>query len=99
MHYIHTDQLGSWCMITDEYGNVEEEQNFDAWGRRRNPTTGQYYAPGTEPFCIFDRGFTGHEHIDEFALINMNGRMYDPYIGTAHSPQNLHPKFPCKGID
>ena len=27
---------------------------------------------------MFDRGFTGHEHISAFGLINMNGRCYDP---------------------
>ena len=29
----------------------------------------------------FDRGYTLHEHYDEFGLINMNGRLYDPAIG------------------
>lgn len=28
-----------------------------------------------------DRGFTTAEHLDEFGLINMNGRMYDPAVG------------------
>jgi RHS repeat-associated protein len=27
------------------------------------------------------RGFTGHEHLDEFALIHMNGRAYDYNLG------------------
>ena len=30
---------------------------------------------------ITDRGFTGHEHLDIFRLINMNGRLYDPVTG------------------
>lgn len=34
----------------------------------------------------FDRGFTGHEHITGFGLINMNGRCYDPVIGRMLSP-------------
>lgn len=29
----------------------------------------------------FDRGYTLHEHYDEFGLINMNGRLYDPLVG------------------
>jgi len=28
-----------------------------------------------------DRGFTGHEHLDELGLIHMNGRIYDPLLG------------------
>ena len=31
--------------------------------------------------AITKRGFTGHEHISEFNLIHMNGRVYDPVIG------------------
>jgi RHS repeat-associated protein len=34
------------------------------------------------------RGFTGHEHLDNFALINMNGRLYDPMLGRMLSPDN-----------
>ena len=31
---------------------------------------------------MFDRGFTGHEHLVAFGLINMNGRIYDPVISS-----------------
>ncbi len=34
------------------------------------------------------RGYTGHEHLPEFNLINMNGRMYDPLIARMLSPDN-----------
>jgi RHS repeat-associated protein len=32
------------------------------------------------------RGYTGHEHLNQFNLINMNGRMYDPVLGRMLSP-------------
>jgi RHS repeat-associated protein len=48
-------------------------------GRRRNPTTWTYTSV-PQPVLI-DRGFTGHEHYDNFGLIDMNGRMYDPVLG------------------
>ncbi len=32
------------------------------------------------------RGFTGHEHIDLFDLVNMDGRVYDPRLGRFLSP-------------
>ena len=38
---------------------------------------------------LFDRGFTGHEHLDAFELINMNGRVYDPMLGRMLSPDNF----------
>ncbi|WP_262512404.1 RHS repeat protein [Dyadobacter luteus] len=34
------------------------------------------------------RGYTGHEMLDQFGLINMNGRMYDPVLGRMLSPAN-----------
>ena len=37
---------------------------------------------------LFDRGYTGHEHLEEFNLINMNGRVYDPLLGRFMSPDN-----------
>jgi len=36
----------------------------------------------------FDRGYTGQEQMAGFALINMNGRMYDPYLQRFLSPDN-----------
>ncbi len=35
---------------------------------------------------LFDRGYTGHEHMCGFGLINMNGRLYDPYLQRFLSP-------------
>jgi RHS repeat-associated protein len=34
------------------------------------------------------RGYTGHEHLDQFGLINMNGRLYDPVLRRMLSPDN-----------
>jgi len=34
------------------------------------------------------RGFTGHEHVEPFTLINMNGRLYDPLNGRMLSADN-----------
>jgi RHS repeat-associated protein len=63
---------------------VTEEQNFDAWGRRRNPSNWTY--TNVSKPVITDRGYTGHEQLDQFNLINMNGRVYDPLIGRMLSP-------------
>ena len=70
-YYILSDHLGSYNVITDETGvKLSEggELSFDAWGKRRNPTTWQTYQT-TPSSSIFDRGFTGHEHLDDFGLI------------------------------
>jgi RHS repeat-associated protein len=57
------------------------------WGRRRNGTNWLDYENINTPFTsLYKRGYTGHEHIDAFGLINMNGRMYDPRLGRFLSP-------------
>ncbi|PKP47772.1 MAG: hypothetical protein CVT92_16695 [Bacteroidetes bacterium HGW-Bacteroidetes-1] len=57
-------------------------------GNRRNPNTWRAFA-STPPEPFFDRGFTGHEHLYGFQLINMNGRMYDPVVSRMLSPDNF----------
>lgn len=79
LYYTETDHLGSIIGLLNSNGTYAEQYSFDAWGRRRNPANWTYNnvpAPS-----ILDRGFTGHEHVDIFGLINMNGRMYDPILG------------------
>lgn len=88
INYIHKDHLGSWNTITDKDGNLLQELSFDAWGNRRDPGTWRAYTT-TDPEPLFDRGFTGHEHLYAFNLINMNGRMYDPVVSRMLSPDNF----------
>lgn len=91
-YYIHTDHLGSLENITNGEGvPVEgEEQSFDAWGRRRDPKTWSFLGSKegmNEKFSYkLDRGYTGHEHYDQFGVIDMNGRVYDPMLGRMLSP-------------
>ena len=40
---------------------------------------------------VTNRGYTGHEHIKEQNLINMNARLYDPSLGRFLSPDTLIP--------
>lgn len=83
-HYWHKDHLGSLQSITNDTGAVITVLSYDAWGKRRNPD-GTSLDSDNAAFD-YDRGYTGHEHIDLFGLINMNGRIYDPVIGRFISP-------------
>ncbi len=85
IRYIHTDHLGSWTAVSDEAGEVVDEQSYDAWGNRRNDSTWTNVGELQPP--LFDRGFTGHEHLDGFQLLNMNGRMYDPVVSRMLAPR------------
>ena len=69
--YVHTDHLGSFRTITDASGEVVTKYTYSAWGIRSLKS-------GTD---FGYRGYTGHEHLDEFGLINMNARLYDPVLG------------------
>jgi len=90
LYYVYSDHLGTPVVITDSTGSVVYKQSFDAWGRRRNPNTWDYdltsYTPA-QPKWMY-RGYTGHEMLPQFALINMNGRIYDPILGRMLSPDN-----------
>jgi RHS repeat-associated protein len=93
LYYLHLDYQGSIKAITNEQGNIVEQRDYDAWGRPRNPNTLNYTA--ANPFThslntaiITSRGYTFHEHIFEFSLINMNARMYDPVTRRVISPDN-----------
>lgn len=88
-YFVLTDHLGSITQIVDEGGNIVEEKSFDAWGRLRNPQTWEPYASNLDagqPVQLFDRGYTGHEHLACYGIINMNGRLYDPVMGRMFSP-------------
>lgn len=87
MYYFHNDHLGSPWLITNASGNEVQRLNFNAWGRRRDALNWDNYA--NLPEMKFDRGFTGHEHLEMFGLINMNARLYDPVLGRFLSPDPI----------
>lgn len=80
--YLHSDLQGSTVLVTNAAGRPADTDEswlreifYDPFGRR-------VQADGT-PLGNQRRGgphqgYTGHEHDDEFGLINMLGRIYDP---------------------
>ena len=83
--YVHKDHLGSWCLITDADGKIVQKTSYDAWG---NPRSDDTWSGGYNGEMLCDRGFTGHEHLLSFGIINMNGRAYDPLLSMMMSPDN-----------
>ncbi len=57
-------------------GTMLEEYNYGPWGRRRVDSTWTHVDAPLPSYEI--RGFTGHEHLDDFNIIHMNGRLFDP---------------------
>lgn len=109
LYYLYQDHLGSIVTITDDVGMVVHEQNFDPWGRYRDPNTWEYLNTADDvdfdqdgdgfldwineissaQWSWFNRGYTGHEMLPAFGLINMNGRVYDPILGQMTQVDNF----------
>lgn len=83
---IGRDYLGSVTCIATVDGSLLANYSYDAWGRLRDSESQDCYAYGYEPSLFLGRGYTGHEHLPWFGLINMNARLYDPYIGRFLAP-------------
>ncbi len=81
--YNHTNHLGSIEKISDTYGQVADSMSYTPFGLRRSVTDWTRNDTATR---FTDRGFTGQQHVDNFALINFNGRMYDPVLAHFLSP-------------
>ncbi|MBO4580936.1 MAG: RHS repeat-associated core domain-containing protein [Bacteroidales bacterium] len=83
LFYNHTNHIGSIEKISDKNGNVVDSMSYTPFGQRRLFSDWSKTDTSTH---LIDRGFTGQQHLDEFALINFNGRMYDPVLAHFLSP-------------
>ena len=85
LYHGYYDAQGSLIALTDNSGNVLARYAYDPWGKRVAAINWNY-SPTYTPTLNIDRGYTMHEHLDEFGLINMNGRVYDPAVAQFLSP-------------
>jgi RHS repeat-associated protein len=77
-YFMHGDHQDSVTVIA---GAAQAAFGYDAWGKRR-------YANGTADTAAgaitsppeTTRGYIGQEELDGTGLINLNARLYDPYI-------------------
>jgi RHS repeat-associated protein len=84
LYYTYCDYQGNLLAVTDAAGTIKERYAYDPWGQRVNPSN--WGEKDTRTSFLFSRGYTMHEHLDDFELINMNGRMYDPLVAQFLSP-------------
>ncbi|MBR5763073.1 MAG: RHS repeat-associated core domain-containing protein [Bacteroidaceae bacterium] len=73
------DNQGSILSVFDEEGNKVFDASYDAWGKQTV----------TQNDIDLRYGYCGHEMLNEFGLINMTGRIYDPEIGRFISCDNF----------
>jgi len=80
--YQHHDRLGSIVLLTKDDGRTGARVHYDPWGKPSGDLD-----PGRDDNTRLDleaawtRGFTGQDHIPDFDLIHMTGRVYDPRLG------------------
>ena len=83
MYTLHTNYIGSIEKITNTAGEIVDSMSYTPFGQRRSVTE---WTRNDTVTHLIDRGFTGQQHLDNFALINFNGRMYDPVLAHFLSP-------------
>jgi len=76
----YSDHLGS-IIYAENIDSTSEKRkySYDPWGNVRKASDWLDPEPGFD--LLADRGYTGHEHLNNGSLINMNGRVYDPVVG------------------
>ncbi|HTD06251.1 RHS repeat-associated core domain-containing protein [Undibacterium sp.] len=87
LEWTHTDRLGSIIAISGASGTLSEQLEYDAWGKRR--TLIGDATPDTLDGQVDNKGFTGHEMLDQLDLVHMNGRVYDPLVARFMSADPL----------
>lgn len=83
LFHVIKDHLGSVSAVINAETDSITYFSYNAWGIPRNP---EDWPGAFEGELFAGRGYTGHEHLSEFNLINMNGRVYDPVLGRFLSP-------------
>ena len=84
--FLFRDYQGSILAVVNSTGTIIEKRLFDAWGDILQVQDG---AGNTLPgLTFFDRGYTGHEHLQTVGLIHMNARLYDPKLHRFLQPDN-----------
>lgn len=78
VYYTHRDRLGSVIAMSNQAGTMAETMAYDSWGKRRNQATPA--TPDSIDGQTDNKGFTGHEMLDQLDLVHMNGRVYDPMV-------------------
>ncbi len=89
---IENNNLKLWQIYRDGQGSITEMADsvdvnryyYDPWGRYCDAAgnmPGSKYAKGGNAGNPFYRGYLGQEHLLEYGVINLNARLYDPFIG------------------
>ena len=96
-YYALTDHLGSYVRLYTMAGDSVLIASYDPWGNRTTTKNTLKFFDERSDRGRYHRGFSGHEHLTTYGVINMrsaqrdallakNGRLYDPTVGRFLSP-------------
>jgi RHS repeat-associated protein len=78
VQYVHADHQRSIELVTSATGKVVDRLKYEPFGRRVSGAD-----PAKPPASLktdLEQGYTGHEHLEVWNLIDMKGRVYDPAL-------------------
>ena len=104
------DEVGSViATVTENLGGANQTvalASYDAWGKARptsgstayqDPAPGTFYSPTPSGQ---EEGYAGHDNLSDTGLVDMEGRVYDPEVGTFLSADpNVQYPFSSQGYD
>jgi RHS repeat-associated protein len=79
--YYALDHLGSIAATVVSDGTARTLRSYDNWGTQRFPSGADDTANTLWSQNAEVRGFLGQEQVAQIGLINLNARMYDPWLG------------------
>lgn len=90
--YLLEEQLGGVDGFTSDSGELLSRTSYQPFGAHRGgdwlgstPTPDEWQ----QIQATTDRGYTGHEHLNNLGVIHMNGRVYDPVLARFLSPDPI----------
>jgi RHS repeat-associated protein len=83
LYFVHSDEVGSPELLTDNQGAAVEHRHYRSYGRIRT-----VYGAGGTPVTdrLIDIGFNGHKDEPDAGLVYFGSRFYDPTLGLFLTP-------------
>ena len=78
-YYLHKDNQGSTTSITNAAGSLLQQFIYDPWGKQYSVSSNSLFSTYSNPGD--SKGYTGHKMINDFDVIHMGGRTYNPILG------------------
>ena len=79
-NYVHKDHLGSTIAVTQTDGSILQQFIYDPWGKQYTVYTNTDVMQNFTSEAT-SKGYTGHEMVNDFDVIHMGGRTYNPVLG------------------